>query len=332
MSSIIAPISKDSLSVSYVNNVGVLIEDVSIADANDYAKKNPATTFLFLDGDNNYKYLNIEQVNELTPLDLISKKSICDTAPKPCGSPTINFSGGDGIGAKANPIISPNGALLGIDIVSPGIGYQTPPSVTVVDNCNIGSGAVVEAIIDQTPNSPTFGQVTGGIVVDSGSSYIPAQEASTTYPALLELKEVIVNNPGINYNPGVDVVEITPNNGTVLQASFTPFGQVANVKVVRPGIGFTSRPNITIRSESGVNADFTPVFEVVRDPLLLDPQIPQRKILTVVDLAGLTVQGFVGGKPYYGNIYYDGGVKYAGPYKSFDTQIRVYDTLSESIK
>ena len=325
MTSIIAPISKDSLSVSYVNSTGVLIENVSIADANDYAKKNPGTTFLFLDGDNNYKYLNINQVNELTSLDLISKKSICDTAPKPCGSPKINFSGGDGIGAKANPIISPNGALLGIDIVSPGSGYQTPPSVKIIDNCDIGSGAVVEATIDN-------GSVTGGIVVDSGSNYIPAQESSSTYPALLVLKEVIVNNPGINYNPGVDVVEISPNNGTVLQASFTPFGQVANVKVVRPGIGFTSRPNITIRSESGVNADFIPVFEIIRDPKVFDSEIPQRKILTVVDLAGLTVQGFVGGKPYYGNIYYDNGVKYAGPYKSFDTQIRVYDTLPESIK
>jgi hypothetical protein len=327
MTSVIAPISTDSLSVSYVNNIGTLIEGASIADANEYARLNPQTTFLFLDGDNNYRYLNIDQVNQLTPLDLISTKSVCDTTPKPCGVPKIVFSGGDGIGAKANPIISPNGALLAIDVVSPGVGYTSSnlPSIRVVDNCNIGSGAVVQATVDN-------GSVSGGIVLDSGSSYIPAQEATSTYPALLSLKEVIVNSPGINYNPGVDVVEITPNNGTVLQASFTPFGQVASVKVVRPGIGFTSRPNITIRSESGVNADFTPVFEIIRDPEVLDPQIQQRKILTVIDISGLTLQGFIGGKPYYGNIYYDNGVKYAGPYKSFDTQIRVYDTLPESIK
>lgn len=327
MTSVIAPISTDSLSVSYVNNIGTLIEGASIADANEYARLNPQTTFLFLDGDNNYRYLNIDQVNQLTPLDLVSTKSVCDTTPKPCGVPKIVFSGGDGIGAKANPIISPNGALLAIDVVSPGVGYTSSnlPSIRVVDNCNIGSGAVVQATVDN-------GSVSGGIVLDSGSSYIPAQEATSTYPALLSLKEVIVNSPGINYNPGVDVVEITPNNGTVLQASFTPFGQVASVKVVRPGIGFTSRPNITIRSESGVNADFTPVFEIIRDPEVLDPQIQQRKILTVIDISGLTLQGFIGGKPYYGNIYYDNGVKYAGPYKSFDTQIRVYDTLPESIK
>ena len=145
------------------------------------------------------------------------------------------------------------------------------------------------------------------------------------------LKDIIISNPGINYNPGVDVIEISPNNGTVLQAFFTPFGQVARVKVIRSGLGFTNRPNITIRSDSGVNADFTPVFEIIRDPNVLDSQIEQRKILTVIDTVGLQVQGFVGGKPYYGNIYYDNGEKYAGPYKSFDTQVRVYDILSESI-
>jgi hypothetical protein len=81
-----------------------------------------------------------------------------------------------------------------------------------------------------------------------------------------------------------------------------------------------------------VNADFTPVFEVVRDPILFSPQLQQRKIITVIDTVGLKVQGYVSGKPYYGNVYYDAGVKYAGPYKTFERPIRVYDTLAESIK
>jgi len=329
-----APIPKENIKVAYTNINGVLVEDVSISDANSYEQRNPGTTYIFLDGDNKYRYLTIDEVNELTPQDLISTKSVCDTAPKPCGSPKIVFSGGDGVGAEANPIISPGGVLLGIDVVNPGIGYQTPPTVKVVDECDIGSGAVVQAVIEN-------GQVVDGVVLDSGSNYIPAQfpaeqalleVAIPRYPSVLSLKEVIVNNPGINYNPGVDVVEITPNNGTILQATFTPFGQVARVKVVRPGVGFTVRPTITIRSESGVNADFTPVFEVVRDPILFSPQLQQRKIITVIDTVGLKVQGYVSGKPYYGNVYYDAGVKYAGPYKTFERPIRVYDTLAESIK
>jgi len=333
-STLTAPIPKENIKVAYNDSTGVLVEDVSISDANSYEQLNPGTTYIFLDGDNKYRYLTIDEVNELTPQDLISTKSVCDTAPKPCGSPKIVFSGGDGVGAEANPIISPGGVLLGIDVVNPGIGYQTPPTVKVVDECDIGSGAVVQAVIEN-------GQVVDGVVLDSGSNYIPAQfpaeqalleVAIPRYPSVLSLKEVIVNNPGINYNPGIDVVEITPNNGTILQATFTPFGQVTRVKVVRPGVGFTVRPTITIRSESGVNADFTPVFEVVRDPILFSPQLQQRKIITVIDTVGLKVQGYVSGKPYYGNVYYDAGVKYAGPYKTFETPIRVYDTLAESIK
>jgi hypothetical protein len=326
----ISPISKDNIKVSYANNAGVLFENVSVSEANNYEKINPGTIFLFLDGDQKYQYLNINQVNSLTVSDLITKKSECDTSPKPAGPPTIIFSGGGGIGAEANPIVGPNGQLLGIDIVRPGIGYETSPIVTVIDDGNIGSGAVVQVTVEN-------GSVNGGIVLDSGNNYIPPQPTPTpilqtpSYPVLLGLKDIIISNPGINYNPGVDVIEISPNNGTVLQAFFTPFGQVARVKVIRSGLGFTNRPNITIRSDSGVNADFTPVFEIIRDPNVLDSQIEQRKILTVIDTVGLQVQGFVGGKPYYGNIYYDNGEKYAGPYKSFDTQVRVYDILSESI-
>jgi hypothetical protein len=345
-----APIQKDIIKVSYANRQGILVENVSVSDANEYEKRNPGTTFLFLNGDNKYQYLNIDQVNSLTPTDLISKKTTCNTTPKPSGPPRILFFGGEGIGAVANPIISPGGVLLGIDVVNSGIGYQTPPTIRIIDDGNIGSGAVVEAIIENN-------KVVGGIVLESGSGYIPTQQPTSIptqqptaipiqqstaiptqqpqipkYPVLLGLKEIVVNNPGINYNPGVDVVEITPNNGAVLQAIYTPFGQIVQVKVIRPGIGFINRPNITIRSESGVNADFTPVFEIIRDPQIFDPQIQQRNIITVIDTVGLEVRGYVNGKPYYGNVYYDGGVRYAGPYKTFSDQIRVYDSLSESIK
>lgn len=348
----ISPISTDNIKVSYANSAGVLFENISVSDANDYEKTNPGTTFLFLDGDQKYRYLNIDQVNSLTVSDLITKKFQCDTSPKPLGPPKVVFALGTGIGAEANPIIGSNGELLGIDIVRSGIGYEIPPIIKIVDESNTGSGAVVQATIEN-------GSVSGGIVLDPGNNYIPIQPSTTpessfgtllpgstilgttttttpgqepSYPALLGLQNVVINNPGINYTPGIDVVEISPNNGTILQTIFNPFGQVVEVKIVRSGIGFTERPNITIRSDSGINADFTPVFEIIRDPNALDLKIEQRKILTVIDIVGLQVQGFVGGKPYYGNVYYDNGEKYAGPYKSFDTQIRVYDTLSESIK
>lgn len=97
----ISPILIDNIKVSYANSAGVLFENVSVSDANEYEKTNPGTTFLFLDGDQKYRYLNISQVNSLTVSDLITKKSECDTSPKPVGPPEIVFSGGSGIGGES---------------------------------------------------------------------------------------------------------------------------------------------------------------------------------------------------------------------------------------
>jgi len=153
-------ISPENIKVAYVNPYEGLIDDVSIEDANTYSEANPDTIFIFVDGDNNIKYLTIDEVNKLTPNDLVSTKSLCDTASKPCGPPRIQIYGGGGIGAKANPIISPGGAIMGLDIVDGGYGYKTPPLVQIIDDCNTGSGAVIETEIDR-------GRVISGIVKDT---------------------------------------------------------------------------------------------------------------------------------------------------------------------
>ena len=37
------------------------------------------------------------------------------------------------------------------------------------------------------------------------------------------------------------------------------------------------------------------------------------------------------GRPYFGSVYYENGIKYAGIYKTPGTPIQVYDTLQEII-
>ena len=317
------PISRDSIKVSYIDPIEGLVENVSISDANFFERSHPNTTFIFLDGDNKVRYMKIDKVNNLTTKDLISTKVSCSTEPKPCGPPKVVFYGGQGIGAEANPIISPNGTILGIDIINGGYGYKTPPLVKIIDDCDSGSGAVIETLIDR-------GSVVSGIVKDTGTGYIPSQGASTTYPITLQLCTILVDNPGINYNCGVDEIEVIPNNGIKLGYSCDPFGKIKSVNVTTCGTGYTSPPTIRINSDTGVNATFIPVFTVIRDPITL--QIPDQKIIQVTDLVGLTKSGYVGGKPYYGNIYYDNGIKYAGTYQISGYKIRVYDTLQESIK
>ena len=83
-------------------------------------------------------------------------------------------------------------------------------------------------------------------------------------------------------------------------------------------------------TETGFNASFIPVFEINRDPEEVR-LIDQSQLVRVYDLVGLTLNGYVDGKAYYGNVYFVGGTKYAGTTTSDGTDIRVYDTRLESI-
>ena len=59
--------------------------------------------------------------------------------------------------------------------------------------------------------------------------------------------------------------------------------------------------------------------------------LPPEDIIQVTDLAGIKQTGYYNGKPYYGAVYYENGIKYAGWYATAGQPIQIYDTLQESI-
>ena len=149
---IFEPPTKCDIKVGYISTDRGYVSGVGIHDANVYAKKNPGTTFIFATREK-LQYLNINEVNKLTPNDLVSSVDSCtgiEMNKKSDESPQIVFSGGGGIGAKANPIIGSDGSLIGIDLVSGGFGYQYPPQVSMLDPTGIGAGAVIRAGIAST--------------------------------------------------------------------------------------------------------------------------------------------------------------------------------------
>ena len=315
----IAPTSKSNIKVGYISETEGYVDNLSIAEANAIEKQFPETVFIFIDGDNKIKYIDIEQVNKLTANDLI-RKDPCNVAPVPCGPPEIVFFGGNGIGAEANAVVDENGQLIAVDIVSGGFGYTVAPNVDVIDPCDNGDGAVLIAIIED-------GSVVRVIVDSTGQGYLTPKSSVPQYPAVLKLTEVRVTNPGINYNCGVDQLVIEPANGTQLSYNCDPFGKIRSVNVLRSG-NFTSQPNIRMNTNTGLNADFAPVFDVVRDPV---PVEVVTDIVQVFDLVGLNINGFVNGKEYYGNVYFVDGVKFAGTSPNAGTKIRVFETRESSI-
>ena len=314
------PISSKNIHVGWIQGTDGYVKHKSVDDANAYEEKNPGTQFIFVDGDRKVHFLTIDEVNKLTVNDLMRKEP-CVTRQLPCPPPTLNFFGGRGIGAEGNPIVDSQGRILAVDMVRGGVGYKSAPEIKVFDPCNTGKGAVLKVEMDG-------GQVGGVTVVDSGFGYLPAPAGSPQYPALLQLTDVIVTNGGFNYDCSKDKLTIEPQNGTVLSLVCGPFGKVKGVKVEKGG-NFTDLPRITLPSDTGLNARFSPVFNIIRDPLV--PQVaPLEDVVQVYDTVGLDINGYVDGKAYYGNVYFEGGVKYAGSGKS-GSVVRVYDTIQESV-
>ena len=316
----IAPISNTNIMVGYISETEGYVRGLLVPEANEYEKNNPDTVFIFINGDKRVEYLTIDEVNALTNNDLI-RKDPCLTGPQPCGPPTLEFFGGGGIGAEANPVIDEDGNLIAVDIVNGGFGYTTPPFVQVIDPCQNGAGAILNTEI-------LNGVVVRVIISETGSGYLPPSSSVPQYPAIIKLTDVIVSNPGINYNCGVDEIVIEPANGTRLSYNCDPFGKIKSVKILKAG-NFTSSPSITMKSDTGLNARFTPVFDVIRDPLPVEPIISD--IVQVFDLVGLNINGYVGGKEYYGNVYFKNGVKFAGTTAKSGTDIRVFETREASI-
>ena len=202
-----------------------------------------------------------------------------------------------------------------------GFGYETPPFVTVVDPCRNGKGAVLNTEIQD-------GIVVRIIINETGTGYLAPKSSVPQYPAILQLSEVRVANPGINYDCGVDQLVIEPANGTQLSYSCDPFGKIRSVDILQAG-NFTDLPQIRMKTRTGLNAAFTPVFDVIRDPVPVEPVAAD--IVQVFDLVGLNVNGYVDGKAYYGNVYFENGVKFAGTTAKTGTDIRVYESREASI-
>ena len=321
----ISQTSPDNIKVGYISETDGYVKDVSVADANVYAELNPDTEFIFIDGDEKVRFLTISEVNALTPRNLL-RSDPCLTGDQPCGPPKLKFFGGGGVGASANPVVDVNGNLIAVDLVSGGFGYTSPPRVQVLDPCKNGSGAVLDSVLG---TGDLTGVVVKVIIRDSGKGYLPPAQTVPQYPAIIELTGVTVTNPGFNHNCGVDTIEIIPSNGTVLSYSCDPFGKIRSVSVDKGG-RFTELPQIRMNTETGFNATFVPDFSIIRDPQPVEPVLTD--VVQVFDLVGLNINGYVDGKPYYGNVYYVNGIRYAGTSVNSGTNIVVYDTQLASVQ
>ena len=142
---ILEPPDDDLIRVGYISTDRGYIKGIGRCEANEIAKKDPGIRFIVQTRDF-VKYININQVNELTIDDLTPQEECSGIQlDTDCGPPKVVLSGGGGVGARATPIVGNDGKILSVVVTDGGFGYKYPPKVKVLDKCGIGAGVVAQA-------------------------------------------------------------------------------------------------------------------------------------------------------------------------------------------
>ena len=177
--------------------------------------------------------------------------------------------------------------------VPPGHTVGIPTNGTVKTPCNGPSADIVEPngnMIEVLPCVPTLAPDGGKITTPTpydGPGDRGLYPATDTYPVILYLCELIVDDSGMDYGPDDEIV-IEPSMGASATPKFDNYGRLLSIKVTAGGEGFTERPKVYIKSETGFGASIIPKFCIDRvgvDDLNRNPSL-QDKIVTVINCVG----------------------------------------------
>jgi len=145
----------------------------------------------------------------------------CYTGTFECGIPQIQIFGGGGSGAVGQAVVNTIGEVVGVDLLTGGSGYTSPPFVSIVDPAGCGENASAYAVMGTDED----GYPTG--IVD----------------------EIVMNTPGYNYdstyNGGAPVITsfYGAPNPLVVGNSVSLSWNVTNADTVSLGIaGYTDLP------------------------------------------------------------------------------------------
>jgi len=226
-------------------------------------------------------------------VDLIVKNSGYNYLSRPNGA-----LGGDGaVWAPPGYTIiigyPPDGTTEYYPPVPPGHTVGIPTNGMVKTPCDAPSADIVEEngnMIEVLPCVPTMAPNGGKITAPKphkkpgdGGDY----PSSSSYPVILYLCELIVDESGMDYGPD-DQIVIEPDMGATATPKFDNYGRLLSIKVTNGGEGFTKRPKVYVKTKTGFGSNIIPKFCIDRvgtDDLTRDPTL-QDKIVTVINCVG----------------------------------------------
>ena len=131
--------------------------------------------------------------------DNIFNADSCNIGPLLCGPPIPKISGG--FGAAGNFVIGAAGEVLGIDMLSFGVGYDEGAFASVYDGCGKGVGAVIRPEVSDVevidPNNPQQRTTNLPATIDPRNEFPPGTITKG-------VTGIIVEEPGTGYLPGPD--------------------------------------------------------------------------------------------------------------------------------
>lgn len=206
------------------------------------------------------KVLNPQNQNDMMRMPIGSKW-------KTCIPPQVYITG-DGVGAKAIPIVGDNGRIFSVQIINRGVGYQNGTTdVRIVDKSNYGLGASARIEVDEKD-----GGINRVIILNSGNGYCKGNIGLGTNVVGLEetapgisssitgiVTDIVVDKPGYGYTTGD---KVTDGKNTYEPIVSPGSGAIVDVKIPTNIIGgFKDIPILTINTNTGVGAELIPVMQ-----------------------------------------------------------------------
>ena len=170
--------------------------------------------------------------------------------------------------------------------IPPGATVTTPPNSNMTEGPdNEGNG--VEILPGAPLVFPNGGSMTSPTIMEDIDITAVLYPSTSSYPVIMYLCELIVDKPGVDYQP-TDEVVIQPDMGATATPKFDKFGRLLSIKVTAGGEGFKQIPEVYIKTKTGFGSKITPKFCIDRlgeDDLEREPGL-QDKVLSVVDCVG----------------------------------------------
>jgi len=206
------------------------------------------------------------------------------------GSPD-GSTGGDG-----TLFSKPDETIIGTDVFPPGVPVPVTPGQevflppnTIVEIVNENQ-EVVDTINGEGQTTPIPITTPGTIITPDPN--IPDSAITPSYDVFVCIEDLAIISEGFNYSPN-DQIIITPDNGAKFEPILDKFGSIKEVRILAKGCGFTDVPNISVRSETGINANLVPVFSFTRINRAEEEDTSGLQVVNVVDCVGAINREFV---------------------------------------